>query len=75
LTTHRQGKAVVSSNDDDDDGGGDGRAAWGDDDVELGNIKEDEEWVDWLLSFLLFLVLYAKGGEIRGVNFLCHMLL
>ena len=46
LTTHRQGRAVVSSDDDGDDGGEDqaasgGRAGSGDD-VDWENIDEDE---------------------------------
>jgi len=43
LTTHRQGRVMVSSDDDDDDDGGDGRATRGDDDVDWDNIEEDEE--------------------------------
>ena len=57
-----------NNNDDDDDDGGEedvagASGAAGGDDVDWDTIQEDEEWVLFFSSFLLFLVLYAKGGE------------
>ena len=61
-----------SSSFDDDDGGEEdvvgASGGAGGDDVDWDTIQEDEEWVLFFSSFLLFLVLYAKGGKIRGVN-------